>query len=83
MNSFETWLAKSPTASFLKIAVAAALGALGSYMATAEMHPLVVALSAAVLPVVINWLNRDDSRYGLQPKTYDKFDVFGEDDDLL
>ena len=64
MTQFEAWLASSPTASFLKIAVAAALGALGSYVATAEVHPLVVALSAAVIPVVINALNPSDSRYG-------------------
>lgn len=64
MAQFEAWLATSPTASFLKIALAAALGALGSYVATAEVHPLVVALTAAVLPVVINFLNPLDSRYG-------------------
>ena len=64
MTQFEVWLATSPTASFLKISLAAALGALGSYLATAEVHPLVVALTAAVLPVVINFLNPLDSRYG-------------------
>lgn len=64
MTAFEDWLAASPTASFLKIAVAAALGALGSYLATAEVHPLVVALAAAVIPVVINYLNPADTRYG-------------------
>ena len=64
MTQFEAWLASSPTASFLKITLAAALGALGSYLATAEIHPLAVALSAAVIPVVINALNPLDSRYG-------------------
>lgn len=64
MTQFEVWLASSPTASFLKIALAAALGAVGSYLATAEVHPLVVALTAAVLPVVLNFLNPADSRYG-------------------
>lgn len=64
MAAFEHWLANSPTGSFVKIAIAAALGALGSYLATAEVHPLVVALTAAVLPVVINYLNPQDTRYG-------------------
>ena len=64
MTAFEHWLANSPTGSFVKIALAAALGALGSYLATAEVHPLVVALTAAVLPVVINFLNPQDPRYG-------------------
>jgi hypothetical protein len=64
MTQFDQWLATSPTASFLKIALSAALGALASYLATAEIHPLVVALSAAVLPVVVNYLNPQDLRYG-------------------
>ena len=64
MTAFDKWLANSPTASFLKIAVAAALGAVGSYLATAEVSPLWVALSAAVVPVAVNWLNKEDPRYG-------------------
>lgn len=64
MNSFDTWLATSPTASFLKIALSGLLGALGSYVATNEVHPLVVIISAAVIPVVVNWLNGQDPRYG-------------------
>lgn len=64
MTQFEAWLGSSPTASFLKIALAAALGALGSYVATAEVHPLVVALAAAVIPVIVNFLNPGDARYG-------------------
>ena len=64
MTSFERWLADSPTASFVKIALAAALGALGSYLTTAEVHPLVVALTASVLPIFVNYLNPKDPRYG-------------------
>lgn len=64
MNQFDEWLATSPTASFLKIAVSGALGAVASYLATAEVHPLVVLISAAVVPVAINWLNSADTRYG-------------------
>lgn len=58
------WLATAWEASILKIALGAALGALGSWLATADVHPLVVAIGAAVIPVVINWLNADDPRYG-------------------
>lgn len=79
MSKFESWLATSPTASFLKIAVAAALGALGSYVASAEVHPLVVAICAAVIPVVINYLNPADGRYGVNSAWRDDvFDVWGD-----
>ena len=64
MTRFEYWLARSPMGSVVKIALAAALGALGSYLATAEVHPLVVAIAAAVIPVVVNYLNPADDRYG-------------------
>ena len=80
MREFEEWLATSPTASFLKIMVAAGLGAVGSWVVTAEVHPLVVAISASVIPIVINWLNPQDFRYGKLPKG-DRFDVFVDDDE--
>lgn len=73
MQQFDVWLAQSPTASFLKIALAAALGAVGSYLATAEVHPLIVAVSAAVLPVVLNFLNPADGRYGKGSKSHVDF----------
>ena len=79
MSKFELWLATSPTASFLKIAVAAALGALGSYVATAQVHPLAVAVCAAVIPVVVNFLNPADGRYGVNSGWRD--DVFDVWDD--
>jgi len=58
------WLASTWEGSILKIAAGAALGALLSWLATADVHPLIVAVSAAVIPVIINALNGDDSRYG-------------------
>jgi len=81
VKEFEAWLATSPTASFLKIMVAAGLGAVGSWVATAQVHPLVVAIAAAVIPVVINWLNPGDPRYGNGNGKGDRFDVFGSDND--
>ena len=64
MAAFEKWLATTPTGSFFKVALGAALGAVASYLATADVHPLIVALSAAVIPVAINFLNGEDPRYG-------------------
>ena len=58
------WLASTWEGSIVKIAGGAALGALLSYLMTADIHPLIVALSAAVIPVLINALNVDDTRYG-------------------
>jgi len=58
------WLAWTPEASVLKIAAGAALGAIASWLATSDVHPLIVAVGAAVIPVVINYLNADDPRYG-------------------
>ena len=59
------WLATTWEGSLVKVALGAALGALASYVATAQVHPLVMALTAAVVPVLINALNRQDPRYGL------------------
>ena len=64
MASFLNWLAKSPEATVLKIALGAALGAILSWLMSADIHPLVVAIGAAVLPVCINYLNGRDLRYG-------------------
>tara|TARA_R110000787_G_scaffold26283_2_gene73562 strand:- start:2400 stop:2609 length:210 start_codon:yes stop_codon:yes gene_type:complete len=58
------WLASTWEGSIVKVAGGAALGALLSYLMTADIHPLIVALSAAVIPVLINALNVDDTRYG-------------------
>ncbi len=58
------WLASTWEGSIVKIAAGAGLGAVLSWLATADVHPLIVAISAAVIPVIINALNGDDSRYG-------------------
>ena len=64
MQKFEDWLAVSPIAGTLKIALGAALGALLSWLLTADVHPLIMALAAAVLPIFINAVNPEDPRYG-------------------
>lgn len=58
------WLADTWEGSVVKIALGAALGALGSWLMTADVHPLIVAIGAAVIPILINALNGQDPRYG-------------------
>lgn len=62
------WLANTWEGSLVKITLGAALGALGSWLATADVHPLIVALGAAVIPILINALNSADNRYGRHPQ---------------
>jgi Na+-transporting methylmalonyl-CoA/oxaloacetate decarboxylase beta subunit len=64
MKKFEEWLAATATGSLVKIAGGAALGALLSYLTTADVHPLIVAIGAAVIPIAINAINPQDPRYG-------------------
>ena len=58
------WLANTWEGSLVKIAGGAALGAVLSWLTTADVHPLIVAIGAAVIPVVINAFNTTDQRYG-------------------
>ena len=58
------WLATTWEGSLVKIGGGAALGAVLSWLMTADVHPLIVALGAAVIPVIINALNSEDPRYG-------------------
>jgi len=60
------WLANTWEGSIVKIAVGAALGAIASWLMTADVHPLIVAIGAAVIPVIINALNGADPRYGVK-----------------
>ena len=59
------WLANTWEGSIVKITAGAALGAIASWLMTADIHPLIVAIGAAVIPVLINSLNSADSRYGV------------------
>lgn len=58
------WLADTWEGTVVKVALGAALGALGSWLMTADVHPLIVAIGAAVIPVLVNALNGQDPRYG-------------------
>jgi hypothetical protein len=59
------WLATTWEGSIVKITAGAALGAIASWLMTADVHPLIVAIGAAVIPVLINALNSADKRYGV------------------
>lgn len=59
------WLANTWEGSIVKITAGAALGATASWLMTSDVHPLIVAIGAAVIPVIINALNSADSRYGV------------------
>jgi hypothetical protein len=57
-------LAVSPLASFAKIFAAGVLGWVVVNMEELGIHPAVAIGLASALPVLINWLNPVDSRYG-------------------
>lgn len=59
------WLANTWEGSIVKITAGAALGAVASWLMTSDVHPLIVAVGAAVIPVLINALNSADKRYGV------------------
>lgn len=65
MEKFQKWLASTPEGTFFKTAVGAAIGAVASWVATANVSPLIVALCAALAPVLLNYLNGQDPRYGV------------------
>jgi uncharacterized membrane protein YjgN (DUF898 family) len=64
MRNFYTWLANSPVASALKVGVAAALGWFVANPNVLNVHPALAIAITAALPVLINWMNPDDLRYG-------------------
>jgi len=81
------WLATTWEGSLLKIGAGAVLGAVLSWLTTSDVHPLIVAIGAAVIPIIVNALNDRDPRYGLgsQPHYFDLADnqemvVLGEDE---
>jgi len=79
------WLAGTWEGTATKAIIGAALGALLSWLTTADIHPLVVGLGAAIIPVVVNLLNPADIRMGVgkQPRPEDiatmhEFEIEGE-----
>lgn len=64
MENFLSWLASSPLASFVKVFAAGALGWIVLNLDSLNIHPAVAIGLASALPVIVNWLNPSDSRYG-------------------
>lgn len=64
MKKLLNWLATSPLASFVKIFAAGVLGWFAANIDSVNVHPAIAIGLASAIPVVINWLNPSDSRYG-------------------
>lgn len=64
MKRVDKWLAATASGSLVKILTGAALGAVLSWLTTSDVHPLIVAIGAAVIPVAVNAINPQDPRYG-------------------
>jgi hypothetical protein len=64
VNNLLFWLANSPLASFAKIFGAGILGWIILNIGELNLHPAVAISLASALPIIINWLNPNDARYG-------------------
>lgn len=64
MNSFLLWLANSPLASFAKIFCAGIIGWIILNIGELNLHPAIAISLASALPIIVNWLNPVDARYG-------------------
>lgn len=64
MSKFLAWLAASPLATAAKVGAAASLGYILMEPDTLGLPPIVVVGIVAAIPVLINWLNPADDRYG-------------------
>ena len=68
MTSFLEWLASSPIASFAKVFAAGVFGWVVLNIETLDLHPAVAIGLASALPILINWFNPADARYGATEK---------------
>lgn len=64
MQQFLYWLSVSPLASFAKIFAAGVLGWIVLNLDSLNVHPAVAIGLASAIPVLVNWLNPVDARYG-------------------
>lgn len=62
--SFMTWFGTSALASFLRTFGASALGWVLLNGDTLGLHPAIILGLVSSLPVLINWLNPNDPRFG-------------------
>lgn len=61
---FLQWLADSPIASAFKIGSAAALVWVIDNVSSLEIPAVMQVSLVAGIPVIVNWLNPEDTRYG-------------------
>ena len=59
------WLSQAWEATLTKSIIGAALGAVLSWLMTSNVEPVFIAIGSAVIPLVINALNKMDPRYGV------------------
>lgn len=64
MDKFFKWLSDSPLASAFKVGLAASLGYVLADPDILGVPPVVAVAVVAAIPVIINWLNPEDTRYG-------------------
>ena len=64
MDNFFQWLYESPLASWAKVFAASMLGWVIMNADSLGIHPAVAMALVASLPVLVNWLNPADGRYG-------------------
>ena len=58
------WLAASPLGSAFKVGLSASLVWVVDNVTSLDLEPVIQIALTAALPVVINWLNPQDWRYG-------------------
>lgn len=64
MQQFFKWLAISPFGSAFKVGLSASLVWVVDNVSSLSLEPVVQIALTAALPVLINWLNPEDWRYG-------------------
>lgn len=64
IDRFLEWLAVSPLASAVKVAVAAMLAYFVGNPSSLDLPPWAMVAITAAVPVIVNWLNPADGRYG-------------------
>lgn len=64
MTKFLTWLADSPLATAAKVGLAATLAYTLVNPDILNLPPVVAVGVAAAIPVIIDWINPQDVRYG-------------------
>lgn len=63
IQGFFLWLANSPLGSAFKVGASASLVWVVDNVTSLHLEPVAQIALTAALPVLINWLNPEDSRY--------------------